>query len=207
MVHIEESLQLPRDFEGFGEYGHDPQWPNGARIAVSFVLNYGEGGERNPLDGDGTSEPYLWEKGPSEGREQHHLNGEQDYEWLDIWDYSLEDDKAYIKRTCEALNAATGEFPEMGHKMLYTSEVYNEDSPYWIDLPKEKELPGNEKESLLRMSYNYDYNDGKFHMLHGFVRSNVATYEQYLKDTFDCLYREGEVRLHDVYFVGLRHSA
>lgn len=40
MVHIEESLQVPRDFEGFGEEGFDPQWPNGARIAVSFVLNY-----------------------------------------------------------------------------------------------------------------------------------------------------------------------
>lgn len=26
--------------EGFGEEGFDPKWPNGARIAVSFVLNY-----------------------------------------------------------------------------------------------------------------------------------------------------------------------
>lgn len=25
---------------GFGEEGFDPKWPNGARIAVSFVLNY-----------------------------------------------------------------------------------------------------------------------------------------------------------------------
>lgn len=45
---------------------------------------------------------------------------------------------------------------EMGHKMLYTSEVYNEDSPYWIDLPWEKELPDAEKEGLLMMPYNYD---------------------------------------------------
>lgn len=67
---------------GFGEEGHDAQWPNGARIAVSFVLNYEEGGERNILDGDGTSEPYLWEKGPSGGgREHRHLNGEQDFEY------------------------------------------------------------------------------------------------------------------------------
>ena len=67
---------------GFGEHGHDPQSPNGARIAVSFVLNYEEGGERNPLDGDKTSEEYLWEKGPSGGgREYRHLNGEQDFEY------------------------------------------------------------------------------------------------------------------------------
>ncbi|KAI4615450.1 uncharacterized protein J4E87_009128 [Alternaria ethzedia] len=75
--------------------------------------------------------------------------------------------------------------------MLYTSEVYNEDSPYWIDLPWEKQLPESEKEGLLMMPYNYDCNDGKFHMLPGFVSSAGAVYEQYLKDTFDCLYREG----------------
>jgi hypothetical protein len=51
MVHIEEKYQVPRDFEGFGEEGFDPKWPNGARIAVSFVLNYEEGGERSILDG------------------------------------------------------------------------------------------------------------------------------------------------------------
>jgi hypothetical protein len=75
--------------------------------------------------------------------------------------------------------------------MLYTSEVYNEDSPYWIDLPWERELPDGDKEGLLMLPYNYDCNDGKFHMLPGFVSSNGATYEQYLKDAFDCLYREG----------------
>lgn len=45
---------------------------------------------------------------------------------------------------------------EMGRKMLYTSEVYNEDSPYWIDLPWEKDLPEEEKEGLLMVPYNYD---------------------------------------------------
>jgi len=225
---------IPRNslFEiGFGEEGHDAQWPNGARIAVSFVLNYEEGGERNVLDGDGTSEPYLWEKGPSGGgREHRHLNSEQDFEygsrcgawrihrlmkefgwnmtlwaiavamernptfakacvrdgheigahgyrWLDLWDYSFEEDKAYIKKTCQALEAATGEFPvgayfgrgtpntanllpsmwkEMGHKMLYTSEVYNDDVPYWMDLPWEANLPDEDKEGLLMVPYNYD---------------------------------------------------
>ena len=53
MVHIEEQYQLPRDFEGFGEASHDCKWPNSARIAVSFVLNYEEGGERSILEGDG----------------------------------------------------------------------------------------------------------------------------------------------------------
>lgn len=45
---------------------------------------------------------------------------------------------------------------ELGRKMLYTSEVYNDDVPYWIDLPWEKHLPDSEKEGLLMVPYNYD---------------------------------------------------
>lgn len=49
----------PRDLRGYGERPPHPQWPNGARVAVSFVLNYEEGGERTILDGDPCSEGYL----------------------------------------------------------------------------------------------------------------------------------------------------
>jgi hypothetical protein len=33
---------FPRDHVGFGRKSHNPQWPNGAKIAVSFVINYEE---------------------------------------------------------------------------------------------------------------------------------------------------------------------
>jgi putative urate catabolism protein len=49
----------PRDFRGYGRSGPRVTWPGGARVAVSFVLNYEEGGERNVLDGDAQSETYL----------------------------------------------------------------------------------------------------------------------------------------------------
>jgi chitin deacetylase len=49
----------PRDLRGYGAKPPHPQWPNGARVAVSFVLNYEEGGERTILDGDPCSESYL----------------------------------------------------------------------------------------------------------------------------------------------------
>lgn len=83
MVQIHELYQFPRDFEGFGPESHDCQWPNGARIAVSFVLNYEEGGERSILEGDAHSEPYLWEKGSSGGHKDgaRYLNAEQDFEY------------------------------------------------------------------------------------------------------------------------------
>ena len=39
----------------------DPKWPGGARLALSFVLNYEEGGESTPLEGDEASEAFLHE--------------------------------------------------------------------------------------------------------------------------------------------------
>jgi allantoinase len=50
-----------RDLVGYGPSPPDPQWPGGARIAVNLVLNYEEGGENTPLDGDPASEAYLHE--------------------------------------------------------------------------------------------------------------------------------------------------
>jgi len=31
-----------RDFVGYGEAGLNPKWPNNAKIAISFVINYEE---------------------------------------------------------------------------------------------------------------------------------------------------------------------
>ena len=61
----------PRDMVGYGAHPPDPRWPGGARLALSFVLNYEEGGEYNVLHGDEFSESYLCEivgLPPLEGR-------------------------------------------------------------------------------------------------------------------------------------------
>ncbi len=41
-----------RDLTGYGLNPPAVEWPNGARIAVSFVVNYEEGSENSILDGD-----------------------------------------------------------------------------------------------------------------------------------------------------------
>ncbi|ESQ79074.1 chitin deacetylase [Asticcacaulis sp. YBE204] len=46
---------------GYGQTPPDAHWPNGARIAVQFVINYEEGGENNVLHGDKGSEAFLSE--------------------------------------------------------------------------------------------------------------------------------------------------
>jgi len=52
---------LDRNLIGYGPQTPDPQWPGDARIAVSFVLNYEEGGENTILNGDPASEVFLTE--------------------------------------------------------------------------------------------------------------------------------------------------
>jgi putative urate catabolism protein len=49
----------PRDLIGYAGRPPDPQWPDGARIAVSMVLNYEEGGEYSVLHGDRHAEHIL----------------------------------------------------------------------------------------------------------------------------------------------------
>ncbi|QQE90315.1 allantoinase PuuE [Azotobacter chroococcum] len=51
----------PRDLIGYAGQPPHPQWPGEARIALSFVLNYEEGGERCILHGDQESEAFLSE--------------------------------------------------------------------------------------------------------------------------------------------------
>ena len=48
-----------RDLKGYGANVPHAGWPNDARVAVNFVLNYEEGGELSPLNGDSTSEPFM----------------------------------------------------------------------------------------------------------------------------------------------------
>ena len=54
-------MTYPRDLIGYGAQPPHPRWPGDARIALSFVLNYEEGGERNVLHGDKESEAFLSE--------------------------------------------------------------------------------------------------------------------------------------------------
>jgi len=55
------SNDYPRDMIGYGETPPEANWPGGARLALSFVINYEEGGENNILHGDRASETFLSE--------------------------------------------------------------------------------------------------------------------------------------------------
>ena len=57
-----------RDLVGYGPNPPDPQWPDGARLAVNFVINIEEGSEYSIPDGDGFSESSLTESPGSPNR-------------------------------------------------------------------------------------------------------------------------------------------
>lgn len=72
----------PRDLIGYRSQPPHANWPNKARIAVQFVLNYEEGAENCVLHGDPASEMFLSEiigAQPFEGR--RHLSMESIYEY------------------------------------------------------------------------------------------------------------------------------
>jgi allantoinase len=72
----------PRDMIGYGPNPPDPRWPNAARLALNFVLNYEEGSEPSFPDGDGHSEAGLTESmGQSQGVRGRDLAAESMFEY------------------------------------------------------------------------------------------------------------------------------
>ena len=72
----------PRDLIGYGANPPDPKWPGGARIALQFVLNYEEGGERSVLHGDSEAETFLSDMiNPAPVIGARHMSMEQIYEY------------------------------------------------------------------------------------------------------------------------------
>ena len=72
----------PRDIVGYGPTPPNAAWPNGARVAVQFVLNYEEGAENCILHGDPASEVFLSEIiGAAAFEGARHMSMESIYEY------------------------------------------------------------------------------------------------------------------------------
>ncbi|NES94643.1 MAG: allantoinase PuuE [Desertifilum sp. SIO1I2] len=76
------SPTYPRDLIGYGQTPPHPHWPDRARLALQFVINYEEGGENCILHGDSASEAFLSESvGASPLLGVRNLNMESMYEY------------------------------------------------------------------------------------------------------------------------------
>ncbi|MEM8743229.1 MAG: allantoinase PuuE [Pseudomonadota bacterium] len=81
--------EYPRDLIGYGQNPPTAPWPNDARIAVQFVVNYEEGGENSILHGDEASEAFLSEITNAQPRiGRRHMSMESIYEYgsrVGVW--------------------------------------------------------------------------------------------------------------------------
>ena len=74
--------KYPRNMTGYGKETIHPHWPNKARVAIQFVLNYEEGGENSILHGDKASEAFLSEIVGAKAYEGvRHMSMESIYEY------------------------------------------------------------------------------------------------------------------------------
>jgi len=86
---LEPTSEYPRDLIGYGPTPPHPHWPNDARVAVSFVLNYEEGGESCVLHGDTHSESVLTDVGGEPLLNARNLNVESHFEYgsrVGLWE-------------------------------------------------------------------------------------------------------------------------
>ncbi len=74
--------RYPRNLTGYGPTPPNADWPGGAKIAISLVLNYEEGGENCLLHGDAASEGFLSDiPGAQPCPGQRHWNMESIYDY------------------------------------------------------------------------------------------------------------------------------
>ena len=241
-------MATQRDFVGYGRNVPQIQWPNGAKIAVSLVVNYEEGSEYSLLDGDdhhesnnevpspippGQRDLYnesffeygsrvgVWrlldmfdrhqvkstfyccaqalERNPELAREitaQGHEPCGHGYRWAEAHLMSREEEEEDMRKTVASIEATTGErplgwFTRYGPSVntrelavaeggfIYDSLALNDDLPYYVTVADQP---------WLVIPYSFETNDARF--WRGGLVSTGDFYE-YLKDSFDCLYREG----------------
>jgi len=81
MTKTNHEHDYPRDLIGYGKAPPKVAWPNKAKIAVQFVINYEEGSENCVLDGDTASETFLSEIIGANAFSNRHMSMESIYEY------------------------------------------------------------------------------------------------------------------------------
>ena len=131
------SEPYPRDLIGYGAHPPNPNWPNGARLALSMVLNYEEGGEASVLHGDPASETYLHEvPGLAPLRDERDLSVESVYEYgarAGFWRILRLFRERDLTLTVYAVGMALERNPEAGRAMVEAGFEVASHGWRWID--------------------------------------------------------------------------
>ncbi|KAI8616002.1 hypothetical protein BC830DRAFT_1119893 [Chytriomyces sp. MP71] len=125
-----------RRLRGYGATPPNPRWPNGARIAVSFVVNYEEGGEHTPANGDAKTEVFLNETPGGAPRADRDMNMETQYEYgsrAGVWRILRLFAQRNWKFTCYAIGRAVELNPEPVKAMAAQGHEIASHNYRWID--------------------------------------------------------------------------
>ena len=127
----------PRDLVGYGANVPHARWPNGARIAVQFVINYEEGAENCVLNGDAASEAFLSEMvGTPPRTGVRHMSMEWLYEYgsrAGFWRLRRLFTERGLTATVFAVGMALERNPEAARAMVESGFEIASHGWRWID--------------------------------------------------------------------------
>ncbi len=139
-----------RDMLGYGATPPDAKWPNGAKIAVQFVVNYEEGGENCVLHGDAASEAFLSEiVGAAQWPGQRHWNMESIYEYgarAGFWRLHRLFTELNIPATVYGVASALARSPEQVRAMQDAGWEIASHGLKWVE---HKDMPADEERSQI----------------------------------------------------------
>jgi allantoinase len=126
----------PRDLIGYGSHPPHPRWPQDARIAVSVVLNYEEGGECSVLHGDAHSESVLTDVGAEPLQNARNLNVESNFEYgsrVGFWEIMRLLREHGVDATINAVGMALERNPEAADAIAQSGYEVACHGQRWID--------------------------------------------------------------------------
>jgi allantoinase len=133
---MSSGTSYPRDLAGYGSRPPDPRWPKGARVAVSMVLNYEEGGESCVLHGDTHSESVLTDLGAEALPGARNLNVESNFEYgsrVGFWEIMRILNRRQVDATVYAVGSALERNPAVADGLRHSSLEVACHGDRWID--------------------------------------------------------------------------
>lgn len=110
-----------RNYAGYARNLPEVCWPNGARVALQFVMNYEEGGENSVQHGDAHSETFLSEMFGAEAYPARHLSMESLYDYgsrVGVWRILHEFESRGLPLTVFAIATALQRNPDVTQAIL-----------------------------------------------------------------------------------------
>mgnify|MGYP000353792416 CR=1 FL=1 len=124
--------------------------------------------------------------------------------WIHYQEMSIEEERQHMQEALQMIKEVTGVTPLGWYtgrdspntrtlvaeqsQLQYDSDNYGDDLPYWVEVPHHEDKTKTKPHLII--PYTLDCNDMRFASPYGF--SHGEEFFQYLKDSFDCLYAEGE---------------